>query len=134
MPITFEHDKRRRRLLATARGVVTMKDVVDFISAQDALGAWSDGVLLDASESETIGIEGNLQGLAEQLRAVARGRKRGPVAVVADPERVAEITRIYVYLCAQVSGLTIGVFKDRREAEDWLERIPLDPADTMAPT
>lgn len=133
MPMSFVHDKRRRRILATAGGVVTLKDVVDFIAAQDALGAWSDGVLLDASELETIGIEGNLQALAERMRVVARGRKRGPVAVVADPERVAEITRIYVYLCAQVSGLTIGVFKDRDEAEDWLEKIPLDPADTMAP-
>lgn len=127
MPITFVHDKRRRRLLAEAKGIVTIKDVVEFISAQDAHGAWTDGVLLDASLSDVIGVEGNLPALAEQLRLVARGRRRGPVAVVADPERVAEITRIYVYLCGQVSGLTIGVFQTRDEAEEWLEKIPLDP-------
>jgi hypothetical protein len=133
MPITFVHDKRRRRLLASATGTVTIQDVVDFVSAQDAHGAWSDGVLLDASTSQAVGVEQDLATVAERMRVVARGRKRGPVAVVADPARVAEVTRIYVYLCAQVSGLTIGVFKDREEAEDWLDTIPLDPSDRMAP-
>jgi hypothetical protein len=129
MPLNFIHDKRRRRLLAEARGLTTMRDVVDFIHKQDAIGAWSHGVLLDASELDAIGFEGNLHALAEEMRAVARGRRRGPVAVVADPERVAEITRIYVYLCAQVSGLTIGVFHNRDEAEEWLEKILLETAD-----
>lgn len=134
MPITFVHDKRRRRLLAVATGRVTINDVVAFISAQDAAGAWSDGVLLDASASETVGFEqDSMRLVAAQMKAVARGRKRGPVAVVADPARVAEVTRIYVYLCGQVSGLTIGVFQDRDEAEDWLDRIPLDPGDRQAP-
>lgn len=133
MPITFLHDRQRRRLLARASGVVTLKDVVDFVAAQDALGAWSDAVLLDGSGVDNVDIEGDLQALAERMRMIARGRRRGPVAVIADPRRVAEVTRIYIYLCAQVSGLTIGVFQERDEAEDWLEKIPLDRADTAAP-
>jgi len=134
MPITYVHDRSRRRLLVDSKGIVTIKDGLDLISEQDAIGAWSDSMLIDARGSDVIGFAGaRIQAVVDHLRTVARGRKRGPIAVIADADRIGEMTQIYVHLCTQVSGLTVGVFRGQDEAEEWLEKIPLDPLDPDTP-
>jgi hypothetical protein len=125
MPIRFERDDERRRLTVTASGPVTVSDVAEFISNQQAIGAWTYSVLLDAREADIVGFDREqVSGLADHLATVAGGRRRGPVAAVADAESSAELTRIYVALCSRVSGLVIGVFHDFASAEEWLAQIP----------
>jgi hypothetical protein len=127
MPIRFDRDDTKRQLLATAEGPVTADEVCQFVSAQNAIGAWGWRVLFDSSQVDLSGLppEG-IQQIAEHINRVAQGRRRGPLAVVTDADRAARITQIYVVLCGQVDGLTVGVFDDRESAERWLARIPIE--------
>ena len=127
MPIRFERDEVRRRLLAKAEDSVTTEDILAFISAQDAAGAWSWRVLFDSSTVDLSTITRESVGrIAAHIEQVAQGRHRGPMAIVADSARVERIKEIYVVLCAQVVGLTIGVFDDQETAEQWLARMPTE--------
>jgi hypothetical protein len=127
LPILFERHDSRRTLLATAEGPVTADDILTFISTQSEIGSWRWRVLFDSRTIDLSTItDESVQQIAAHIERVAEGRRRGPMAIVADVERAARISQIYVAICAQVAGLVIGVFHDQENAESWLARIPLE--------
>lgn len=127
MPIRFVRDEDSRTLRAAAEGVVVLDDILDFVSAQDAEGAWSWRVLFDSRSVDLSAItRASVDRIAVHIAHVAQGRRRGPMAIVTHADLAPRISQIFVDLCSQVAGLVIGVFHDRSAAESWLERIPLE--------
>lgn len=127
MPIHMTSEPDRQRLTLTSTGPVTINDAVQIISDQEAIGAWHYSILFDARGLDMIGFgEDSIDVLADHMTAVGAGRRHGPVAAVADPDTVAELTQLYAALCARVTGLVLGIFQDFQSAEEWLATIPLD--------
>jgi hypothetical protein len=118
-------DPERQRLTVISTGPVTIADAMQIITEQEAVGAWHYSMLVDARGLDMIGFgEDSVDALVDHMTAVGAGRRHGPVAAVADPESVPELTRLYTTLCARVSGLVLGIFQDFESAEEWLATIP----------
>ncbi len=122
MPIHYSRDTTRRRIDARSTGVIDVNEVLKFVEAQHADGAWHDAVLLDARGAETTISPTDARQIAARVKALsAAAGPRGPLAVVTRDPVVFGMNRMYgVY----VEGThVVGVFHDLPEAEEWLSGL-----------
>src|SRR6202049_1723270 len=116
MPIRYERDDTRRRVVVTVQGPFAVADFLAVMERQRADGAWAYGMLSDLR-----GITGEpaIDDLRQFLSEAARTTEpRGPVALLAtDPVIYG---RACTYAALTRSTLTIAVFRDWAEAEQWL--------------
>jgi len=116
MPIRYERDDARRRVVVTIKGAFAIEDFLAVIERQRGDNASAYGLLYDLR-----GMTG-APTIAELRQAMSQSvqthRRRGPLALLAtDP---ALYDRAYTYAALGYSTLTVGVFRDWGEAEQWL--------------
>jgi hypothetical protein len=118
MPIRYERDDARRRVVVTAEGTIDPYDTLGVIERQRLDDAWSYGLLYDLrlmTGRLTLAELRPVLGRGLQSRSAAR---RGPIAILATGPLVYDVACSYAALGR--STLTIEVFHDSDEAEQWL--------------
>jgi hypothetical protein len=117
MPIRYERDDRHRRVVVTVQGTIEPADALAIIERQQLDETWSYGLFYDLrlmTGRLTLAELRPILSQASQRRSV----KRGPVAILATDPSVYNMACSYKALGR--STLTIEVFRDRAEAEQWL--------------
>jgi len=116
MPIRYERDDVRRRVIVTVEGPFAVADFLAVIERQRGDNASAYGVLYDLR-----GMTGEPT-IAELRQALAQSaqthRRRGPIAILATD--LALYDRACTYAALGYSTLTVGVFRDLDEAGEWL--------------
>jgi hypothetical protein len=116
MPVRYERDDARRRVLVTVQGPFAQSDFLTVVERQQLDHAWTYGIIYDLR-----GMTGHPT--AADLRqsmslATQADEPRGPVPVVtADP---AMYTKACSYAALARRTMTIEVFRDFNEAALWL--------------
>jgi len=120
MPIVVDRDDARRRLTATATGVLTAAEVMAFVDTQRAGDLRQYALLFDARQASTRARPADAVQLAERvaLDAEATG-SRGPAAIVAG-DGLFELATLYETYCHGAGVHVIRVFRERDDAERWL--------------
>jgi hypothetical protein len=119
MPVRYERDDSRRRVVVTSQGAFQMIDMLAVVERQRADDAWSYGTLFDLR-----GMIGQpaLADLRELVGQSASGqaaeRPRGPVAILATDPILYGVACTYAALGQ--ATLTIRVFRESDEAAAWL--------------
>src|SRR5437879_4661582 len=120
MPIRYELDDLRRRVVVTVEGLFRTDDIFTIMARQRAEHTWSYGLLCDLRGMTGTPTVGEPRQLMSEAAARQPGEEgRGPVALlVTDPY-------LYGRLCAYAvlgrsTTRSIEVFRDRSEAEQWL--------------
>jgi hypothetical protein len=123
MPIHYERDDKKRRILTISEGDVTLDDTLGVIDRQVADGAWTYRMLFDTRASPSLPTLDELQQVVRHVGILTtRYGPRGPVAlVVVDPALFAIGDR-YARL-ADLTSLRVGLFATPREAEEWLSAL-----------
>ena len=116
MPIRYERDDARRRVVVTVEGPFAVADFLAVMERQRDDGAWTYGMLSDLR-----GMTGEpaIDDLRQFLSEAARNiQPRGPIAILAtDPVIYG---RACTYAALVRATLTVGVFHNVDEAEQWL--------------
>jgi hypothetical protein len=122
MPITVERDPRRRWLVATATGVITIDMVLDLLkTARAPIELRMAPLLFDASSATTTMSDEDVETVVAAARTAAGAGPRGHVAIVADDNRFYALMLMYEIKCAEVGIRFIRVFRQRPDAEQWLD-------------
>lgn len=120
MPLTFDRDDVRRRIVLTGTGVVTGKDVIAAIDRQAAEGLWQYSVLYETTAVTADPSADELRQIVMHTTDLIEERgPRGPVALVAPADAIFGMGRMYEAL-ADERVITYRVFRTRAEAELWL--------------
>jgi hypothetical protein len=122
MPITYERDDARRRIIVTLAGAVTLEDLLGIVDRQASEGAWACGLLYDARRvaKEQAGTPEEVRRVFHHVSAHASERgPRGPVAIVTDNPADYALLRIYSTRIARAE-MAVEVFRDPGDAERWL--------------
>jgi hypothetical protein len=118
MPIRYECDDARRRVVVTVQGTIDPDDSLAVIERQRLNDAWGYGLLYDLrlmAGRLTLAELRPILGRTSQSRS---GARRGPIAILATAPLVYDVACSYAALGR--STLTIEVFRDADEAEQWL--------------
>ena len=116
MPIRYERDDTRRRVMVTVQGTLE-PDALAVIERQRLDDAWSYGLLYDLRLMTGHLTIAELRPILSQA-SQRRSEQRGPVAILATDPIVYNMACSYAALGR--STLTIEVFRDVSEAEQWL--------------
>ena len=121
MPLHYERDDRRRRIVVTTTGIVTLSDVLAIVDRQAGEGAWPYGVLHDARTSDDVPSTTDLVTLVRHVGTLTtRHGPRGPVAFVVAQSALARMGRRYASL-GELTSLHVNVFTTIEDAERWLD-------------
>jgi hypothetical protein len=120
MPIHYERDDRRRRIVEMPVGVVTVQDIIGVMNRQVEEGAWSYTVLADARATVKGPSAAELHALLLHIGTLTcqhgpRGRTALVVAGAAFADSAARFARL-----SEFTGLEVGVFSSIEDAEQWL--------------
>src|SRR5205085_4959694 len=118
-------ERRRRWLIARATGVLAIDETLNFIrTARVDVELQSWPLLFDASGGTTTMRDDDLAGAVAIVAAAIRtGQRRGHVALVADDDELYGWLLKYEMACAEVGAPIIRVFRQRPDAEHWLEIV-----------
>lgn len=122
MPVTYEMDVARRRILMTARGVIAMADFMEnrLRLRADPRRTLDMDVLVDLSQASTFHVT------TPEVWALAWERDPSPVAqgtrvaVVAPAPEAFGLSRLYEQARGGRASEVIQVFRTLAEAEAWL--------------
>jgi hypothetical protein len=116
MPIRYELDDVHRRVVVTIAGPFAIEDFLAVIERQRGDNASAYSLLYDLR-----GMTGEPT-IAELRQALSQSaqthRRRGPLAILATNPALYD--RACTYAALGYSTLTVGVFRDWDEAEQWL--------------
>src|SRR5712692_2865946 len=121
MPIRYELDDLRRRVVVTIDGLFEADDILAIAARQRAEHTWNYGILYDLRDMTGKPTVAELRQLMNKAATRQPGeRLRGPVALLATD------TTLYGRLCTcavlgRSTTLSIEVFRDKSEAEPWLK-------------
>jgi hypothetical protein len=119
MPVRYERDDTRRRVVVTAQGAFLTSDMLTVIERQRADDAWSYGILYDLRRMTGRPTLAELRELMDQAASRRPAeRPRGPVAILVTDPVLYSVACTYAALGH--SKLTIQVFRDLDEADLWL--------------
>jgi hypothetical protein len=123
MPIHYERDDKKRRILTISEGEVTLHDTLAVIDRQAADGAWTYRMLFDTRASPSVPTLEELHVVVRHVGALTtRYGPRGPVAMVVVDPTLFQIGGRYAQL-ADLTALRVGLFMTPREAEEWLAAL-----------
>src|SRR5436190_19495756 len=121
MPVHYERDDARRRIVATSVGRVTLADTLATIDRQAREGAWSYGVLYDARGAEDVPTPEDVNRLVLHVgQLTTKYGPRGPVALVTHHRKLRNMAQRYGRL-GTLTALHVQVFTTMEEAERWLD-------------
>jgi hypothetical protein len=121
MPITYSIDSAQRRLYAVAEGSVTYAEIVAHLGKERDDNGLPLPELIEAIEATAVLTAAEVREVVERLRALGRDSALGPTAVVTDDDTSYGIMRMLEVLVEDVCD--IRPFRDRDEAEEWLNAI-----------
>jgi ribosomal protein S28E/S33 len=120
MPIRYELDDVHRRVVVTVHGPFQVDDILAIMARQRAEQTWTYGILYDLQGMTG---EPTIAELRELMSEAARRHlgqaPRGPVALLATDPTLFDRLCTYAEF-GRTAALTIAVFRDRAEAEQWL--------------
>jgi hypothetical protein len=125
VPFTLEHDPKRGWLLAKASGTLTLDEVLTFLrTARARTERRMMPLIVDARGATTGMTEADVdRAVAVVQDAVRRHGLRGHAAIVADDDRLYAWMLRYETRCAEIDVRIIRVFRQRPDAERWLEAV-----------
>src|SRR5580700_1031318 len=113
MPVRFERDDARRRLVVTLQGPFALTEFLAVLEMQRRGHTWTYGILYDLR-----GMTGEvtLSDFRESFAQAeqAKGR-RGPIAILATDPTIS--SRAHTFATLGRAALTVGVFRDLADAE-----------------
>lgn len=119
MPITYERDDRRHRIIVTLEGTFDVDEIVATLDRQASEGTWHHTRLYDLRALREAPTSPQIKALLGHVRERTRVHGlRGPVAVVTDHLAVYGMVRMYMSL-GENDG-TVEVFRDIAAADRWL--------------
>jgi hypothetical protein len=121
VPISFERDAARRRIVATSVGAVTLSDTLAIVDRQAAEGAWSYAVLYDTRGSESLPSLDDVNRLVRHVgKMTTRYGPRGPVAMLVSDAALRVMAARYANL-GELTAMRVSVFTTIEDAERWLD-------------
>jgi hypothetical protein len=121
VPIHYERDDERRRIVIMTTGHVTGEEVRSTLDRQAKEGAWSYSVLYDARAGRNIPTIDDVRRLVLHVgELTCRYGPRGSVALVSSDPQLSKMGRAYANL-GELTSLDVKVFTDVDEAERWLD-------------
>jgi hypothetical protein len=116
MPIRYERDDVRRRVVVTVEGPFAVADFLAVIERQRSDSAWTYGMLYDLrGMTGEPAIDDLRQFMSEAERTT---QPPGPVAILATDPFI--YGRACTYASLVRAALRIGVLRDLDKAEEWL--------------
>jgi hypothetical protein len=121
MPHTYERDDDRRLITVKLIEPSSVDDILSAVDRQAAEDAWEYAMLYDLRSVAQLLSEADVQTVADRVKAIGRGRMRGPVGIAIDVKpqwlrigiRYSELTRkIHV----------VEVLLTATQLDDWLAR------------
>jgi hypothetical protein len=123
VPIHYERDDTRQRILIMTTGHVTADDVLGVVDRQAEEGAWPYSVLYDARAGRNTPTPEDLRRVVMRVGMLtARHGPRGPVALVTRSPQLSRMARAYASL-GQLTALDVEVFTRVEDAEQWLDKM-----------
>jgi hypothetical protein len=123
VPIHYERDDTKQRILIMTTGHVATEDILGVVDRQAEEGAWSYSVLYDARAGKNAPTADDLRRVVMRVGMLtARHGPRGPVALVTGSPQVSKMGRAYASL-GQLTALDVEVFTRIEDAEDWLDKM-----------
>lgn len=120
MPITYERDDERRRIVVTTVGTIELDEMLAVIDRQAREGTWRFGMLYDSRRVTTIANPADVRLGLKHVEDVSRTHgRRGPVAFVTTMPAAYGMVRMYSTLAGQRQQ-AVEVFRDIGDAERWL--------------
>jgi hypothetical protein len=124
MPILYERDDAKRRVVETSVGAVTLKDIFIALERQIADDAWSYSVLADARAMTKGPTAAELHQLLMRIGALTLERgPRGRTAVVITDRTLAQMGEKFARL-SELTAYDVKVFDSIDAADHWLELSP----------
>ncbi len=123
MPIHYERDDARRRLVIMTTGQVTTEEVRSTLERQAKEGTWSYSVLYDARAGRNVPTLDDVRQLVLYVgQLTCRYGPRGPVALISSDPQLSRMGKAYSNL-GELTSLDVKVFSDVEEAERWLDGV-----------
>jgi hypothetical protein len=123
VPLHYERDDERQRILIMTTGHVATEDVLGAVDRQADEGTWSYSVLYDARAGKNTPTPEDLRRVVIRVGVLtARHGPRGPVALVTKSHQMSRMARAYSNL-GQLTALDVEVFAHIEDAERWLDRV-----------
>ena len=120
MPITYERDDERRRIIVTTIGIVGLDDLLAVMDRQANEGTWPYGMLYDARRVSSVASQTDVRAALKHVETLSRTHgRRGPVAFVTTMPAAYGMVRMYSTLADQLHQ-AVEVFRDIGDAEQWL--------------
>ena len=120
MPITYERDDERRRIVVTTIGIVGLDDMLAVVERQATDGTWQYGVLYDSRRVTSVASQTDVRAGLKHVETLSREHgRRGPVAFVTTMPAAFGMVRMYSTLAGQLHQ-AVEVFRDIGDAERWL--------------
>ena len=124
MPIQMEVFHPDRLVLGVGRGDITAAEYAKFLAdiVQSGLLHYRKMIDVTSAFSATIGTE-QLIAFDNSLRQSALGERRGPLAIVHDPERNLGVAEAFRALTSDARP--VEIFRSIHEARKWLAAQPV---------
>ena len=122
MPIEQTIHPLDRLIIGIATGDLTLPDLAAFTQNIIRANLLHYRKLIDTTHCTPVLSEKELAALAQVLRSVQTDRRRGPLAIVADPNR-GELAHLFAAL--GVDGRPAQVFRNIHDARRWLADKPV---------
>ena len=125
MPITATYDHQHRRVIAEARGPITLDELRSHLEEERQEPALSYAEIFDARGAVPDFPTADVRILVALLRWLAERTRLGPTAVVVDSDFAFGITRMVEMLVDDVA--LIRPFRTKLDAELWLNNLAAQP-------
>jgi hypothetical protein len=121
VPIAYERDDERRLITVTVTEPYSIDDILGVIERQAAEDTWWYAMLYDLRTVTHASSEGDMQQLADRVRIVGGGRKRGPVGLaVGTSPTTFRAGLMYTQLAGKL--VNIEVVLTQAQLDGWLAR------------
>jgi len=122
VPIHVVRDPHSQWLVATATGVISIDMVLELLrTARAPIERRMMPMLFDASSATTSMTDADVTSAVAVVRRAGSAGPRGHVAMVAGDDRFFTLLLMYEVQCAEAGIRSIRVFRQRGDAERWLE-------------
>src|ERR1051326_7384492 len=125
MPLVPSFDERLRRVDVRGSGVIRLEDILTLVgTARADAGRRMWAMLVDATGATTDLTDADVDRLVAAVHHTVHAHgERAHVAIVADDEELYRHMLAYESRCAALGVTVIRVFRERPDAERWLDIV-----------